>query len=244
MSTSFKPELDFKHAVSNLQIKGFKKFNKFGYNPNLSSGAEAVVWTGPTDDYIFPSDTGETMELASDNIADTQLIAIMGLDANWDEITLTVNLNGTTAVALSQPLARINRIVNIDSTEFIGEVTVSATGAGTVFAIALAADQITTQIVFSVPRGYSAQLETPVASLNKSGGSVATVIFRTLVRGFGGVFILAGRFGLSSSATSALAFPVEFSDVAGPKSDIIVKATADANTTDVSARYPFILSKV
>lgn len=244
MSTSFEPGQEFALALSEGVIKDFKHLGKFGYNPNLSSGVEALVWPGPTAVYVFPSDTGESMEMVSSNVADTQTILIQALDQDWNEVNIPLALTGTTPVAVPGSIARVNRVINIDATETLGDVSIRGAGAGPTYAIALAAEQITTQLVYSVPAGFNAKLETSFVTLNKSGGASASAIFRYRRRPFGGVFGTGARFGLTKDGNSATTLTVDGVAPLTPKSDVVLLALADANNTDVSARLPFTLYKV
>lgn len=230
-------------AISEGLIEGVEHFGQFGFNPNLSAGVEANVWPlGGT--YVFPDNAGENMELVSDNVADTQLILIQALDANWDRVNIPVALNGTTPVAIPIPLTRINRMIDITNVDNVGTIRVRAAGAGATYAAIQPLENISTQVIFSVPNGYKAKLETSFISINKSGGSDAGVIFRYRRREFGNVFGTGARFGLNKQGTSATVLEVGNVAPLNPKSDAILLALADTNTTDVSARLPFTLYKV
>lgn len=230
-------------ATSDGLISGIKHFAKFGYKPDLDTGVESLIWSGPTTDYIFPNDTGEAMELVGGNVADNQTMLIQALDQDWNEVNIPLALNGTTPVPIPGTLARINRVINVDSTEIVGDAEIRKSGGGPVYAVILASEQITTQLVFSIPAGYKAKLETSYITLNKSGGSDSGAIFRYRRRDFGGVFGTGARFGLNKQGTTAASLIVGGVAPLNPKSDTILMALADANGTDVSARLPFTLYK-
>jgi len=231
-------------AISEGLITGVKHFAQFGYNPNLSSGVEAAMWSGPTPLYVFPNDAGESMRLKGGNVADNQTMLIQALDQDWNEVNIPLALNGIAPVVIPGNLARINRVINIDSTEIIGDATVTNSAGTVIYAVILAAEQITTQVIFSVPVGLKAKLETALVSLNRSGGADTGVIFRYRRRDFGGVFGTGARFGLNKKGTSAKTIVIEGVSPLNPKSDVVLLASADNNTTDVSARTPFTLYKV
>lgn len=241
MSTSFKPELSPNIAISNGDIKGFQHFAQFGYNDNLQSGVEAVLWGGPTPLYVFPDDNGEALEIVSDNAGDNQTLLIQALDGNWDQLNGAVQLNGTTPVPIPASIARINRVVNASSSEFAGNIEVRQAGGGTVFCVVSPLEQISTQVVFSVPRGFKAKLETPLVTLNRSGNADTGVIFRYRRRDFGGVFATGARFGLNKRGDSVATIEIGNVGPLPPRSDVVLLATTDNNGTDVSARLPFTL---
>jgi len=69
-----------------------------------------------TQGQLYQTPTAATaLEIISASVNDTaagsgaQQVTLVGLDANWDEVTQTVEMNGTTAVALTTPLIRLYR---------------------------------------------------------------------------------------------------------------------------------------
>lgn len=241
--STFEVQNDVSLAISDGLINGMQHFGQFGYNPDLSAGVEATVWPGPTPMYIFPDSAGEAMELVSTNVADTQTILIQALDADWNQVNIPLALTGITPVALPFNVARINRVINISTTETLGDVSVRGAGAGPTYCLALAEQQISTQVIFSVPAGFKAKLETTLVTLNHSGGADAGVIFRYRRRDFGSIFGTGARFGLNKKGTSAVTVQVDGVAPLNPKSDAYLLGLADSNSTDVSARLPFILYK-
>lgn len=226
--------------VSEVKHRAF-----FGNNPNLASGVEEVVWPGPTAVYTFPSDTGESMRLVSTNVADNQTILIQALDSNWDEVNVSVTLNGTTPVTIPGNLSRINRAFNVSSTAFAGQVNITNAGGTTVYATLLSSDQITTQMIFSIPNNYNARITTSLVTMNAaSGAASARALFRYVRRNFGSVFLTGGSYGLNKPGTTATTVHIETVTPLQPKSDIMLLATSDTNGVDVSARIPIILYKV
>ena len=82
-------------------------------------------------------------------------------------------------------------------------------------------------MVFSVPNAYEAKLESSLVTLNRSGGADT-----------------GARFGLNKKGTSAQTVIIDSVAPLNQKSDIMLLANADANSTDVLARMPFTLYKV
>mgnify|MGYP003655361891 CR=1 FL=1 len=244
MSTSFRPEQDFQLAVSDGQVEGFTHVGIFGYNKNLDNGVEAAVWPGPTALYVFPSDTGESMEIVSTQGADGQTMLVEALDQDWNTVFLLVPLEGTTPVVLPGQLSRVNVVRTRDTTATVGDVVVRAAGGGTVYALMEAVDQVTAQTVYSVPAGFRARLESPFVTVNRSGNADVSVQFRYVGRQFGFVFNTGARLGLSKRGTSAASLAIGGVAPLDPKTDVMVLAEADGNNTDVSVRLSFTLYKV
>ena len=220
---------------------GHKSELKFGYNPNISTSAEEDVSViGGT--YSYLSDSGEQIQIKSDNVADDQLIVITGLDAEFREQTKTVTLNGTTQVTVEGAWTRVNHAFNGNGTEMAGTVDITdlATGLKVVGKI-LAEDQQTNQMLFTVPSGKRAFLKFLAVSINGSGASTSNAIFKIKARLFGKVFRTTTRFGLQKTGCSALATENIIPSPFPEKTDVKLTCFVDANNSDVSGLFEFIL---
>ena len=82
-------------------LPGYVTFSKFGYNPDIDNTQEAL-WP-PGGDYVFPV-AAQAMEIistsAQDGVAGTGALTveIEYLDAAWAAKTVTITMNGVTAV--------------------------------------------------------------------------------------------------------------------------------------------------
>jgi hypothetical protein len=132
------------------------------YNPAAGT-ANATVWPKNTL-YVFPT-VASTMTLYSTSTADTsQLVLIDGLDANYDEISEVVMLNGQTGRATTQSFFRINNMtVLTDSPQ--GDISIG-TGVATAgvptntYGFIPHGDNMDASGVYTVPNGWT-QLEIP-----------------------------------------------------------------------------------
>ena len=154
----------FELQVSRNQIMGHTPANIFAYGTTpATAGVFRTVWENmATTDYVFPS-SASTMTLVSTVNTDTATITITGLDANYNQISENLVLNGTTGVTTVNSYFRINNIsVSTGSaTNPVGVITLSV--STTVYA------QINTQVVngvtesvgtsqmavYTVPNGYT-----------------------------------------------------------------------------------------
>lgn len=222
-------------------IPGTSIFNKFGYNPDVDTAAVEDVWTfGGT--YVFPSNSGEAITITSNNAADNQTIAIIGLDENFAERTVQATLDGTNDVAVSGLWSRVNRALNTDSSEFAGTVLINDAATGlVVFSEILAADQQTNSTIFTIPAGKTGFVKFFSSSMNRSGGATSNAILRFKIRDFGSVFRTSVRFGLLKSGGSILTTENVVPGSIPGKSDIKLTAEVDANDSDISAFYSMVL---
>jgi hypothetical protein len=220
---------------------GHKGQLKFGYNPMINSGIEEDVSViGGT--YLFLSDTGEEIQIVSDNAGDTSEILVVGLDSEFRDQTKTVVLNGLTPVAIDGLWARINTSLNVSSVETLGTVDITDVSTGTkVVARILSGDQQTNQMIYTVPSGKRAFLKFIGASINGSAASVSNAIFKIKVRLPGGVFRTSTRFGLQKTGTSTIVTENIIPSPFPEKADVKLTALVDANSTDVSGLFELIL---
>lgn len=92
--------------VSRGKIPGVTQINIFGYSNSVSNSAWTVLWEDGT--YEFPT-TEQNMNVSSTSTSDVGAnVFISGLNANYNLITETVTLNGTSNVATTKKFLRIN----------------------------------------------------------------------------------------------------------------------------------------
>jgi hypothetical protein len=182
-------------AMADERIPGYKPVNKFGLNPSVAIAEEDVWDQGGT--YVFAS-SAEALQVSSSNSADTGIeITVIGLDANWDEQTTTVNLDGTDAqTAVTIPTLtwiRQFRAFNSDSTDLLGDVYISTDGTATPGGVPASNIRSKIQIgfgqtemaIYSVARNKKAYIYRYYFA---SGRNNASLTYKLKVKEFGGVF--------------------------------------------------------
>jgi len=241
----------FELQVARGQIDAHKALFKFGVNGDVGTSVETVWAQGGT--YAYPA-AATVMKISSSSADDASAgtgarsIAIFGLDANYNEISESVLLDGQTAVNTGNSYLRISRM-------YVTTAGSGATAAGTIYAgtgsvtsgvpatvygmIAIGANQ--TQMAFwTVPAGYTLYL---MATFFTSANSTANAStnFQLIQRPLGGVF------RTQSSARTAgngdfildLHTPLAFTE----KTDIEIRAIASAGASNVSAEFEGIYIK-
>jgi len=228
---------------------GYAYVNKFGRNTDVDSGTRADVWDGGTtaiggQTYTY-STTADITHIVSD-AADTVNIEVQGLDANWEEVTQTKTLTGTTGVALDTPLIRVFRMKNIDSTAAagniqcgVGAVTTSFTAANLRAQITLGFEQ-TLMAIYTVPANKKAYLTNFWCDMNRSVTS-GSCNFDMFARSEGGVFRVQTTTASVGAGTSHFQHQYEPYPSFNAKTDIKITADASANNTDISAGFDLIL---
>lgn len=155
--------------LNTLQIQDFarrfsenyKVVDKFGSNPTISSSSFEDVWFGGGN--MVWQTTAEQVNVASTNVNDTaagtgaRSVFIEGLDQDYNIITETVTLNGTTDVLTTNSYLRINRAYTVgvgSLEENQGDITFTGDTSTDVFASIQSLHGQTQKAQYTVPAGF------------------------------------------------------------------------------------------
>jgi hypothetical protein len=153
------------HEIAAGNVTNHVTRRVLGYNSAITDTLADITELGVA---VTPLPTSAiTMEVDSTSVNDdgspagtgARTVEVHGLDANWDSKFETVTLNGTTAVALTGTWMRINNIHVLTAGPggvAIGDITVQATGGGTVYNKIAAGGNMSLQGHFTVPDGKKA----------------------------------------------------------------------------------------
>ena len=148
---SFGPSANI--PIADGQVEGWSVRNIFG-----TTGASTQIvttefrtpWELPSN-YAFPT-AASTMSLVSSSASDTAVtVLILGLDANYNEISETHTLTGTTPITTNNSYFRINDMI-IVAGNAVGDV--SLTVGANVYSRILAGTGRDQKAVYTVPGGY------------------------------------------------------------------------------------------
>lgn len=144
--------------IARGSISNSKIVHKFGANFDIDQGTDPEsVWSGGG---VYPwasLSSAQTIYCLSTDAGDTTTLTIEGLDANYDEISETVTLTGTSAVTTSNTFLRVFRMT-YDATN-VGTITARTVSAsGTIVAQIDAGYAQTLMAVYTVPAGFTAYL--------------------------------------------------------------------------------------
>ena len=105
--------INWEAAVALGKTGGNEAWNIFGYNTAAGTSLRAMWYRSA--DYVFPS-AAQIMQVKSTDAADTMNLLIQGLDANYDRISETVTLAGTSVVSTTKEFLRINGAIILAGT--------------------------------------------------------------------------------------------------------------------------------
>jgi len=167
----------FDLQVARGQITGHEVLNVFGYSTATPSSGFIAAWENNTA-YVFPT-VASTMVASSSSASDTAVtILIDGLDANYNRISESVTLNGTSDVTTTKVFFRINSVITTAGNA-VGTVYVKNAG-GTTYAQITIGSGKTNMSIYTVPAGYTAYLTQFDAFSSTSVTSGVYATFRAL----------------------------------------------------------------
>jgi len=236
----------FELQVARGQIQGHRSVVVFGFNPDVDT-AQVSVWPLPSL-ITFPA-AALQMTVSSTSANDTsagtgaRTVVVQGLDANYNEVTETVTLNGQTAVTMTASLLRVNYayVATAGSGNsaagdiYIGTGVVTAGVPATVYDIIKFDYNNTTTGSYTVPAGYTAYVSQGLFSSGQAGGS-NQVQGRLLTRGTNNIRMTAAITSLNNGVAD---YVFEYPIVVPEKTTI--EATAVGSSTNNACSSMFIL---
>ena len=243
-SISVRPS-DFNSEVALGRRQGISTWNKFGYNENVDTGAASVI--ADFGGVFQRITTGETIDIVSTSTDDTaggdgcKSIVIYGVDENWDEQIVVIDLDGTTPVQTTESWLGVNRVAIYLAGSLqanAGTITLSSSTTAITLASMPVGEGTSQQLIFYVPRKHQF-LATwlHLDAIKLTGGTTPKTNF------FGWVFsdVSNARYNVyrdgidTSNETHSDMKPTE-PFVIGEKSVLYFEATTDTNNTVVRGR--------
>ena len=238
----------FELQVSRGQISFHRNVTVFGFNSDVDQ-TQVSVWPLPSL-ITFPA-AALQMTVSSTSANDTsagtgaRTIVVQGLDANYNEVTETVTMNGQTAVTMTASLIRINYayVATAGSGNsaagdiYIGTGTVTAGVPATAYDIIKLDYNNTTTGSYSVPAGYTAYVSQGLFSTGQASGSTQ-VQGRLLTRGTNNIRMTAAITTLNNGVAN---YVFEYPLAVPEKTTIEATAVGSANNNACSSMFILLL---
>lgn len=229
--------------VAKGQIVGASPINKFGANSNVGT-TEETIWTNGGN-ITWPA-AAFTAYIVSSDAADTsagtgaRTVTVSGLDADYKDKTVSVTLNGTSAVAISGTWLRINRAFVTSSGTggaAAGTITIQDVGATVVYANLGLGNQ-TQMAVYTVPAGHTLYVDQITFTAAVSTGSNSAVV-KLNTRDFGSNTFRTRYIAdlQSGELINSLQYPLALPE----KTDIEARAVMSAGTASIAAFFEGVL---
>ena len=184
--------IDWPAAVALGKTTGNEAWNIFGYNTGAGTNLRAMWYRGDTTDYVFPS-AAQIMQVKSTNAADTMNLLIVGLDANYDRISETVTLAGTSVVSTTKEYLRLNAaIILAGSNAGTIDIGDDLAGTPTYYKGIRPGDGRCQDSISTIPRGYQFALYR-IDAFSADGTAAKPAVFRNYVANESGRILNVAR---------------------------------------------------
>jgi len=240
----------FELQVSRGQITGHRSVVVFGYNPDVDT-SRVTVWpyTG-----ILPLPAAALqMKVSSSSVDDTangtgaRTVFVAGLDANYNEISEIVTLNGQTAVLTTQSFLHINNAyvatagsgLSAAGDIYFGEGTVTAGVPATVYDLIKFDYNQRITGSYTIPAGYTGYVSQGLFSAGQPGGS-AQVSGRLLTIGTDGIRRAAAITTVNNGTAD---YTFEYPIMIPEKTTLEATAQGSSNNNEASAMFVLVLIK-
>jgi len=240
----------FELQVARGQIPGHRSVVVFGYNPDVDT-LRVTVWpyTG-----ILPLPAAALqMKVSSSSADDTangtgaRTVFVAGLDANHNEISEIVTLNGQTAVLTTQFFLHINNAyvatagsgLSAAGDIYFGDGTVTAGVPATVYDLLKFDYNQRITGSYTVPAGYTGYVSQGLFSAGQPGGS-AQVSGRLLTIGTDGIRRAAAITTVNNGAAD---YVFEYPLAIPEKTTLEATAQSSSNNNEASAMFIMVLVK-
>ena len=227
----------FELQIARGQIPGHSQVHKFGAVPAMSINTTGTVWD--VNDTLYPWSswtTAGTLTVDRVNAADAaKTITIIGLDANYNEISENVTLTNATGNPTTKSFIRVYRayMYNGSGTN-AGNINIKKS---TVTIARISANKGQTLMsVYTVPAGYTGYLAQGTMTVQAGADATGDMFVR-----YGGevAFRIGHSFEVSDLYNYEFTVPVRIPE----KSDIDVRASVRSNNARVTAAFDLILIK-
>ncbi len=240
----------FELQVSRGQITGHRSVVVFGYNPDVDT-SRVTVWpyTG-----ILPLPAAALqMKVSSSDANDTaagtgaRTVFVAGLDANYNEISEIVTLNGQTAVLTTQSFLHINNAyvatagsgLSAAGDIYFGDGTVTAGVPATVYDLIKFDYNQRITGSYTVPAGYTAYVSQGLFSAGQPGGS-AQISGRLMTIGTDNIRRTAAITTVNNGvADYVFEYPLQIPE----KTTLEATAQGSSNNNSASAMFILVLIK-
>ena len=228
---------DEKIKISRGMVKGASFIHKFGAVPSLATNTTGTVWD--KNDTVYPWASWATagiINVDSSSASDiNKSITVVGLDANYNQISETITLTTQTNNNSSNSFIRIFRAFVSDGETNVGQISVQRDT--TDVAIITAGYGQTLMAVYTVPAGYTGYLYKGTCSAQSGADGTGNMF----VRYFGQSSFRNGHSFEVSGAGGQYMYDFSFPIPIPEKSDIDVRITTRSNNGRYTAAFDLLL---
>lgn len=214
------------------ELSGYSHINKFGFSTNIGfGGSYHTIWNAGGI-YQYPSSATIATVTSDDPLDNGAVIEVTGLDENYNEVSEDITIGGAAGTQLFLRVYRaLVKTPGAGQTSNVGKISITVDSL--IAAEILEENGQTLMAVYTVPAGKTGYLMKLKASPDKN----TNVLFKLVVKEFGGAFLTKGLFGtFGVPVTYDYPVPLRFPE----KTDIEIQGKA-GNTCAAGAIFDVIL---
>jgi len=236
----------YTYAIAEGDIPEHDGLLKFGTRETVSAGVESTAWEGPTNRYVYMT-TAQRLYVVSTSAADDgagigiRTLTISGLDADYNEISETVTMDGITPVLTDASFLRVFRAFGATcgtSYTNVGTISILNNAQTVTQAIINPLDGQTLMTMWTVPIGKTAYLVKGSVSTSSNKGARISLFVRKLNGGIQYPWLIKYRGFIFSGA---IQIPVEIPYVLPEKTDIEMTVLTPVNAGETALGGTFEL---
>ena len=213
-------------------VPGIRTVHRSGYNSSLQNGTQEVIWGGAAAEPYLPT-VASHLTVTSSSSSDTLVqVTITGLDANYNEISETVTLNGLTGVVTTNEFLRAISTIVTNGHAPVGDISIKINSNVVSFIPVGLGRGLNGS--YTIPAGYTGYLIKGDTAAGKGGDAEV----RMYIRPFGGGWIV-GHVAQVYESQYVYDFPIPMQ--VPEKTDIKVTAKSSSTGTAVSCNFDIIL---
>jgi hypothetical protein len=228
-----------KIKISRGMVKDASFIHKFGAVPAMSQSANGTIWD--KNDTIYPWsawDTASNVNVDAASASDVgKSVTVVGLDANYNQMSETITLVGQNNNYSSNTFSRIFRAFVSDGEANAGKITIQKNS--TDVAIITTTFSQTLMAIYTVPAGYTGYIYKGTCSAQAGADGTAGMF----IRYFGQTSFRIGHSFEVSGAGGQYTYDFSFPIPIPEKSDIDVRITTRTNNGRYTAAFDLLLVK-
>jgi hypothetical protein len=229
----------FELQLARGQIAGHTPVYIFGYSNTVGNTALGPLWEGLTPSggtYVYPSSAAQ-FTIVSTSSSDTSALSVQinGLDANYNQISEVIALNGTSNVTSVNSYLRINSAVVTNGTN-VGSISFKQ--GSTLYAQINAGVGQTEMSIYTVPAGYTFYLLRAQAYANIGFTSSTYLTYTEYNKPNSGPY--TGQVTLDAQSTFVQNLVIDYQDMPFPhqeKMDLQFEFKASTGTNTIASVY-------
>lgn len=228
---------NFRLNVSRGKVRGASMIHKFGAVPTLSQNTTGTIWD--KNDTVYPwsaFNSAGVITASIVNAADNgKQVTVIGLDADYNEISETFTLSSTITVAGTVSFKRVFRAYISTGADNVGDIIFTKNGSDVLKITASKAQ--TLMAIYTIPAGKTGYLFKGVCSAQAGADGTGDMF----VRYFGQSAFRIGHSFEVSGGGGLYEYNFEFPIRIPEKSDIDVRLTTRTNNGRYTAAFDILL---